>query len=70
MVLLTIACVLSNKMGKCDHKNSLHFITRPQFEIWIIFPYFGQIQTDGQTESDAYEPAVQFAQVGSKNYLR
>ncbi len=42
-------------------------------EIWIIIqsdfwssPYR---QTDGQTESDAYEPTVQNAQVGSKMQL-
>ncbi len=39
----------------------------------IIFPYFWSSpdgrtdrRPDGQTESDAYEPTVQFAQVGSK----
>ena len=33
---------------------------------------FGKVQTDGQTESDVYEPTVQFAQVGSKRgyYIR
>ncbi len=36
----------------------------------LFSPIFGQVRTDGQTdrqtESDAYEPTVQFAQVGSK----
>ncbi len=31
--------------------------------------YFLRILADRQTESDAYEPTVQTAQVGSKNYF-
>ena len=31
-------------------------------------PIFGKVRTDGQTESDAYEPIVQVAQVGSKMF--
>ncbi len=34
--------------------------------MFLFFPLFGQVQTDRlQTESDAYEPTVQVAQVGS-----
>ncbi len=29
---------------------------------------FGKVQTDRRTESDAYEPTVQYAQVGSMNH--
>ncbi len=38
----------------------------------ILVKYFGQVQTDyrRQTESDAYEPTVQLAQVGLKNCVR
>ncbi len=42
------------------------------FEIWINVQYFWSSpdrQTDRQTESDAYEPTVQSAQVGSKTAL-
>ena len=35
----------------------------------LFSPIFGQVQTDRQTESDAYEPIVQIAQVGSKKEL-
>ncbi len=34
-------------------------------EIWIYYPVTDR-QTDRRTESDAYEPTVQYAQVGSK----
>ena len=30
---------------------------------------FGQVQTDGQMQSDAYEPTVQNAEVGSKKSI-
>ncbi len=48
------------------------FLTEILSEICIIFSNFSQVQTDYglQTESDAYEPTVQFAQVGSKNYTK
>ena len=46
------------------------------YEIWIIVQEFWSShrqtdgQTDRQTESDAYEPTVQCAQVGSKRRIR
>ena len=35
-------------------------------EIWILVKSEFWSSPDGQTESDAYEPTVQYAQVGSK----
>ena len=46
----------------CDFR----FLTPILSEIWIIISYF-RSSPDRQTESDAYEPTVQLAQVGSKN---
>ncbi len=40
-------------------------IRKNDAEMYMRYMIFGQVQTDGQTESDAYEPTVQIAQVGS-----
>ena len=36
----------------------------PRYEL-LSSLIFGKVQTDGRTESDAYEPTMQLAQVGS-----
>ncbi len=50
------------------------YLSQRYYLIFWVMNYFPLLlvqsgQTDGQTESDAYEPTVQFAQVGSKNLL-
>ncbi len=66
-------------MSLTCHSNNILIICLPEFFLEcsqqnflryeLFSPIFGQVrtdrQTDGQTESDAYEPNVQYAQVGS-----
>ena len=40
------------------------------FFIFYIKKYIPDRRTDGRTESDAYEPTVQYAQVGSKTFRK
>ncbi len=45
-----------------NRRQELYLLSRYELKSSLIF---GQVHTDGQTESDAYEPTVQNAQVGS-----
>ena len=56
--------------GKVSGSQPQYFLRYELFPPYYFPPIFGQVQTtDRQTESDAYEPIVQLAQVGLKMQL-
>ncbi len=69
--------VYDHSVREMLHYIALNNIFGQMFDIEIYFlryeffpsPIFGLVQTDRRTESDAYEPILQIAQLGSKRSL-